>query len=87
MDGKLQVKICTGTLCYVMGGAELQLIDEHIPQELLPFIEVSGAPCLDVCEKKAGSAPFAKVGDKLISQASINQIVAAIRDELKVSAL
>ncbi|MCD8073227.1 MAG: hypothetical protein LUE10_08735 [Alistipes sp.] len=83
MDGKLHVKICTGTLCYVMGGAELQLIDEHIPPQLLPYVEVSGSPCLDVCEKKVGGAPFAQVGDKLIPQASINKIVAAIREELK----
>lgn len=82
MEGKIEVKICTGTLCYVMGGAELQLIDEHIPQELLPHVDISGSPCLDFCEKVAGSAPYATVGGKVISQASINKIVAAVREQL-----
>ena len=28
---KLTVQICTGTLCYIMGGSELQLLGEYLP--------------------------------------------------------
>ena len=30
-----------------MGGAELQVIDEYLPEELLDKLDIKGAPCLD----------------------------------------
>lgn len=83
MNSKIAVKICTGTMCYVMGGAELQLLDEHLPKELADKVEISGTPCLDICNNgNSGKAPFAKVGDKVISEATINKVITAIKEEL-----
>ena len=65
MEKKLIVKICTGTLCYVMGGAELQLLDEQLPAELLAQVEIQGSPCLDCCNREdSQGAPFVKVGGR-----------------------
>lgn len=81
---KLTVKICTGTLCYVMGGAELQLLDEHLSPELLAKVDISGSPCLDCCNSNdSAKAPFVKVGDRVISGATITKVVEAIKEELK----
>lgn len=83
MEKKLEVKICTGTLCYVMGGAELQLIDEFIPEEIIDLIEIKGTPCLELCNQFDGpKAPFVKVGDRIISEASVTKVVDAIKEEL-----
>lgn len=83
MKDKVIVKICTGTMCYVMGGAELQLLDEHMPTELADRVEISGAPCLDICNQGNGArAPFVKVGGRVISEATINKVIAAVREEL-----
>ncbi len=37
-----------------MGGAELQVIDEYLPEELLDKLDIKGAPCLDHCNKCDG---------------------------------
>lgn len=79
---KITVKICTGTLCYVMGGAELQLLNEYLPQDLLERVEIKGATCLDYCNQEGGGkAPFVTVADKVISQATIAKVVEAIKEE------
>lgn len=84
-EKKLTVKICTGTLCYVMGGAELQLIDEYLPEEILDRVDIKGAPCLDHCNHCDGpKAPFVEVGGKVISEASVTKVVEAIKEELGV---
>lgn len=84
MKKKVTVKICTGTMCYVMGGAELQLLEEHLSAELLEQVEVSGAPCLDFCHKNDDAkAPFVLVNDRVVSEASVSKIVAAINEELE----
>ena len=83
MEKNLEVRICTGTLCYVMGGADLQVIDEYLPEELLDKVDIKGTPCLDYCNNCDGpKAPFVKVGDKVISEASIEKVVTAIKEAL-----
>ncbi|MEG1648368.1 MAG: hypothetical protein RR141_02895 [Rikenellaceae bacterium] len=85
MEKKLVVKICTGTLCYVMGGAELQAIDEFLSESIQDQIDIIGAPCLEYCNTCEGpKAPFVEVGDKVISEASITKVVDAIKAELGV---
>ena len=48
---KLTVQICTGTLCYIMGGSELQLLGEYLPETLADKVEIRGATCLDICNQ------------------------------------
>ncbi len=80
---KLEIKICTGTLCYVMGGAELQLIDEYIPEDIIERIDIKGAPCLDMCNKFDGpKAPFVQVGDRIVSDANVQKVIEVIKEEL-----
>ncbi len=80
---KIEVKICTGTLCYVMGGAELQLLEEYLPEELADRVEISGTPCLVCCNRPDGKkAPFVWVDGQVLSQATVPAVIAAIRDVL-----
>ena len=84
MDKKITVKICTGTLCYVMGGSELQLLDEYLPEDVKEKVDIKGSTCLDFCNREdSPRAPFVMVGDKVISEASITKVVEAINEELK----
>ncbi|MBQ4278760.1 MAG: hypothetical protein IJC16_02235 [Rikenellaceae bacterium] len=83
MGKKLTVKICTGTLCYVMGGADLQLLDEQLSPELLSRVDIMGSPCLDCCNHDdSAQAPFVKVGERVVSGATISKVIDAIKDEL-----
>ena len=85
MKKKVEIKICTGTLCYVMGGADLQVIDEHIPEELLEFIDIKGAPCLEHCNKPIGNskAPYVEIDGTVISDATVIKVVNAIKKALE----
>lgn len=81
---KISVKICTGTLCYVMGGSELQLLEDHLSPEVLQMVDIQGSPCLDCCNREdSAKAPFVKVNDQIISEASITTVIEAINKELK----
>ncbi|MEG0032692.1 MAG: hypothetical protein RSF93_07260 [Mucinivorans sp.] len=76
MTSKILVKLCSGTLCYVMGGAELQLLADALPAELVDSVEIRGSACLDFCNKpEVGNAPFVMVGDKLITSATVSKVV------------
>ena len=44
---KINVKICVGTMCYVMGGAELRDVIESLPHNILEHLNVSYSPCLE----------------------------------------
>lgn len=80
---KLTVRICTGTLCYIMGGAELQLLGEYLPAELADRVEIRGATCLDYCNQQGqGKAPFVLVGDELVTGATVAKVVALIKQKL-----
>lgn len=85
MEKKLVVKICTGTLCYVTGGADLQVLDEHISPEMLEKLNIVGAPCLNHCNNcdESKNPPFVEVGNKVIGDATIEKVVAAIKAELE----
>ncbi|MFI3314588.1 MAG: hypothetical protein R3Y04_02850 [Rikenellaceae bacterium] len=84
MEKKLVVKICTGTLCYITGGAELQMLDEYLTEDIQSKIHVIGSPCLEHCNKcEDASAPFVEVGKKVISGATIPKVVAAIKEQLE----
>jgi len=83
MEKKVTVKVCTGTLCYLMGGAELQLLPERIPAEIMNRIDFKGSTCSGFCNSpENGKAPFAEVNGKCIAEATVEKIVTAVREEL-----
>lgn len=80
---KLIVKLCSGTLCYVMGGAELQLLAETLPEHLTDKVEIRGAPCLDCCNKpEMGKAPFVMVGQTIVASATVSNVIEEINKQL-----
>ena len=54
--GKIELKICMGTMCYVMGGAELKAAIDSLPHEEREQIQISYSPCLG-CATTAGNRP------------------------------
>jgi len=79
----VKVLVCSGTACYVMGGSELLLLDDHIPAKWKGRVELEGSPCLGYCKDKTnGKAPFAMVDGELIPQATISEILRKIGEKL-----
>lgn len=83
-DKKIEVLVCSGTLCYLMGGSELQLLSECLPPDLRGMVDVKGSPCLDFCNHpKNGRPPFATINGRCIAQASVSLLITEIRKEIK----
>ncbi|HOX48641.1 MAG TPA: NAD(P)H-dependent oxidoreductase subunit E [Spirochaetia bacterium] len=79
MSEKVRVVVCTGTACYVMGGAELLDIESRLPAALAGRIELEGSPCLGLChDRRNGAAPFAEVDGETVAAATIEGLAEAI---------
>jgi NADH:ubiquinone oxidoreductase subunit E len=78
------VKICRGTVCHVMGGSELPLLVDMLPDELKNLVSIEGTTCIGNCNKENSiKPPFVEVNGQIIAQASIAKIIEAIKQELK----
>ncbi len=78
------VSICTGTTCYLMGGAHLLTIDEMFDPCTAQEIEIIGSHCLGLCADEAnGKPPFVKVNGHVISDATLNKVLDIAVEELE----
>ncbi|MCL3779087.1 hypothetical protein EMN47_01690 [Prolixibacteraceae bacterium JC049] len=81
---KVDVKICYGTMCYVMGGSHLEMLKDHIPAEWADRVHISASPCLDLCHNtENGKAPFVSVNGKIVSEANIEKVISTIKVVIK----
>jgi NADH:ubiquinone oxidoreductase subunit E len=82
---KHTVTICTGTACFVMGGSDLLLLEEQLPDDLKAVTDIVGSPCIGACEhseySKAQSsrAPFIQINGEVMEQASAQKIIDYLR--------
>jgi len=74
-DKKIVVKICTGTLCHVMGGSELPELYSRLPNNLKALVEVKGMVCGQFCKDNSKKPPFVTINGFLMEQASIEKII------------
>jgi NADH:ubiquinone oxidoreductase subunit E len=66
-----------------MGGSELLLLDDHIPARWKGRVVIEGATCLGLCKNQAyGQAPYAKIGDEVISGATVPLVLAKLAEKL-----
>jgi len=82
MKNKIDVKICVGTHCYVMGGKALMNLDEEMPENWKSKVDIRGAVSLGACEEKGQHPPYAEVNGKTIENATIEKLKSAIEQEL-----
>lgn len=81
---KVSVKVCLGTTCFVMGSANLQELIEIVPAKYGDKVDVSGVPCLGLCsvDWEFSKAPYVKVDNEVIKEASVEKVLAAIDAKL-----
>lgn len=80
---KIEISICAGTACYILGGAELLLLEEKLPPDLKDKVIISGLPCLDLCKNDEGMRPpFVKINGKVLEQANYTSIIEEIKSIL-----
>lgn len=49
---KIQVKLCAGTMCYIMGDAQLTKVSEKLTDKAKESVEISLASCLGYGDKR-----------------------------------
>ncbi len=73
---KIEIEICCGTACYLLGGSELMRIEEFIPEAWRGRIEVTAVPCMSNCESHAlGRAPFVRVDGETFGNANVELVM------------
>lgn len=77
---KIDVEICVGTTCYVMGASELMLVHEKLTPEELEWVNIKGTPCLDAClQKEGGKAPFVKIDGEILDRVDEDVLISKIK--------
>ena len=81
---KIEVRVCLGTTCFVMGSSNLQNLTELIPQKFGDKVEVVGSPCLGVCftNWEYSKAPYVKVNDTIVQEATVDKVIEEIERQL-----
>ena len=81
---KIEVKVCLGTTCFVMGGSNLQELNEIIPKKYGDEVEISGANCLGLCSInwEYSKAPYVKIDDEVVADATVEKVLEVIDRKL-----
>lgn len=84
MDGDmLTVIICSGTACFVMGGSELLLLEDELPEAWRGRVRVEASPCLGFCrDRTCGRAPFVTIDGEVLAGATLPSLLARIGEKL-----
>ena len=83
---KISVKVCLGTTCFVMGGSNLQELNDIIPKKYGSRVEIAGSPCLGLCsiKWKYSKAPYVKIDEDVIEEATVEKVLASINEKLGI---
>ena len=74
---KIDIKICCGTHCYIMGGADLLLLEQKLPETLKSNIRIKGETCYMFCKESTSAQhpPYVKIGDTILPNATVDKII------------
>lgn len=79
----VELEICTGTACYLLGGADLLLLAQELPAELRGRVRVRGRACMDRCRRPAcGITPFVLIDGEPLGEATPEKVREQLRQRL-----
>ena len=79
---KIDLKICMGTMCYVMGGAELKDAIDSLPEPIKEHLNISFSPCLGCCNAKQ-EPPFIELNGQVIAGVSKVNLLQIVKEEVR----
>lgn len=81
---KINVKVCQGTTCFVMGGDIIKSMLASLEEKYADKIEVTSARCLGACNKSDSfsKAPYVLVDDEIIPSATLEKVTTVIERKL-----
>ncbi|MCU4157796.1 NAD(P)H-dependent oxidoreductase subunit E [Carboxylicivirga sp. A043] len=72
---KYKVQICCGTMCYIMGGAELHLLNDSLPFQLKDKVSIEGIPCFGRCDSNEKIHPCVLINGEELDNATTQKII------------
>jgi len=81
---QIEVKVCLGTSCYVMGSSYLQELVDIVPSKFGDKVSVIGHNCLGQCTAnwEHSEAPYVDIDGEIISNATIEKVLEHIERKL-----
>ncbi len=78
---EIEVEICCGTNCYIMGGSHLHLLKAHLPEHLASLVKLKGKNCSGNCNDftVTQKPPLAWVNGEIMENACIAKIEEKLR--------
>jgi NADH:ubiquinone oxidoreductase subunit E len=71
-----EITICSGTLCYIMGGADFFEIESKVSELYGNKVKVKASPCMGFCEgDDKQNPPCVTINNHLIPDATIEKII------------
>lgn len=81
---KIELEICLGTACFVMGANQLQDIEERFPEDWKDKVDVKAQSCLELCSNDEYSkAPFVKIDGDVMSEATVEKIMDVLSQKIE----
>ena len=80
----IEVKICSGTTCFVMGSSYLNDLFDIIPKKYGNIVNIKQSLCLGQCSKtdNHSKAPYVQIDDEYVSEANIEKVLKVIERKL-----
>lgn len=81
---KIQVEICMGTTCFIMGSESLQELASILQRKYPDKVDTKGVVCHGLCNTDCqySKAPYVKVDGDVISEATVEKVLTAINKKL-----
>lgn len=79
-----EITICSGTLCHIMGGAELFEIEDKLLELFNEPVQIKAAPCLGKCQgTERLQPPCILINGEPMAEATIEKIIEKLNLEKK----
>lgn len=81
---KIEVEICMGTTCFIMGGDSMQELASLLQRKYSDKVDTKGIVCHGLCNTDCqySKAPYVKVDGEAISEATVEKVLAVIERKL-----
>ncbi|MDR2192719.1 MAG: NAD(P)H-dependent oxidoreductase subunit E [Endomicrobium sp.] len=80
----IEVKICLGTSCYIMGSSYLQELADIMPSKFSGRVNIIGHNCLGQCmsQGEKSNPPYVQIDDEILDGATIEKVLEYIEKKL-----
>ena len=82
---KIEVEICMGTTCFIMGGESLQELASILQRKYPDKVDTKGIVFHGLCNTDCqySKAPYVKVDGEVISEATVEKVLTAVNNKLE----